>query len=73
MKLDDFSDRELITIVAALRHWRGSSASAPRRVHDLLYGWQQLTVPEIDALCERIQPDTPDVPYVDADSDAHPG
>ena len=64
-----FSDRELITIVAALRHWQGSSASAPQRVHDVLYGWQQMTVPEIDALCYRIQPDTPDKPYIDPETE----
>lgn len=55
----DLSPRELITIVAALRHWQGSSAGAPGWVHDLTYGCQELTVPGIDALCERVQPDTP--------------
>ena len=63
MERAELKPRELATICCGLGHWRGSSASAPRWVHDLGYGHQPLTVDEISALIDRLQPDTPDAPY----------
>lgn len=60
---EKMSSRELATICCALGHWKGSSASAPRWVHDLGYGHEPLTVTEIETLIERLRPDTPDTPY----------
>lgn len=63
MERMELKPAELATICCALGHWKGSSASAPRWVHDLGYGHQPLTVDEISALIDRLQPDTPDIPY----------
>lgn len=60
---------ELATICCALGHWEGSSASAPSWVHDLGYGHRPLTVGEIEALIKRLQPDTPDNPYEDGETE----
>ena len=66
LELLELKPAELATICCALGHWQGSSASAPRWVHDLGYGHRPLTVDEIKALIRRLQPDTPESPYEEA-------
>lgn len=57
-----FSNRELGTVLAALRSWDALGDGAPQEIEDIATGdgeFEQLSSDEIDALCERINTEAP--------------
>lgn len=53
MQINKFTDREIATILAALRHWQATVNDAERDVFPHFYeDIEPLSDEEIDALCE---------------------
>lgn len=52
------SNRELATVLAALRYWQ-SRKETPESLDGYFYEHSPLTVEEIDGLCERLNTTTP--------------
>jgi hypothetical protein len=52
------SDRELATVLAALRYWQQDLAENDRPISEHFESETPLTVEEIDMLCERLNCDS---------------
>lgn len=52
----ELSDREMATVLAALRYWEGECGPEDTEAADMVHfdGCTPLTVAEIDELCERL-------------------